>query len=240
MKKSKEVWLAFLAAWLIAFFPVGVSAAEEGGTGKAILDGFLKQVSGKKSKMADKEKPGMTEASTAVQPSTVPEDKPESGTEEKTVNTEKSEPKESVEAGNEAQAASDEKRSFDFGLSKASGSISAELEKKGKAVVYLEFVLGKADVLPQHMDSIDEIAEAMKSHPEWKLSVEGHTDKQGRPAWNKKLSKMRADAICRELKGKGIDPERLSSVGWGDERPLDTTENEAAYAKNRRVELHLK
>ena len=133
MKKSKEVWLAFLAAWLIAFFPVGVSAAEEDGTGKAILDGFLKQVSGKKSKMADKEKSGMTEASTKVQPSPVPEDKPESGTEEKTVNTEKSEPKESVEAGNEAQAASDEKRSFDFGLSKASGSISAELEKKGKA-----------------------------------------------------------------------------------------------------------
>lgn len=77
----------------------------------------------------------------------------------------------------------------------------------------------------------------MKSNPELKLSVEGHTDNVGTPASNKTLSEARAKSVVSALVGQGIAADRLSPVGYGKDKPVADNGTEEGRAKNRRVEL---
>ncbi len=70
-----------------------------------------------------------------------------------------------------------------------------------------------------------------------RVSIEGHTDNVGDPAANKKLSSDRANAVMNALIAKGIDKSRLSSVGWGQEKPVADNGTDEGRAKNRRVEI---
>jgi outer membrane protein OmpA-like peptidoglycan-associated protein len=84
------------------------------------------------------------------------------------------------------------------------------------------------------------VLEVLQKHPEiTKVSIEGHTDDQGAPAYNKRLSKDRAAAVVKWLVQHGIDKARLDAKGFGMERPLDTNSTEDGRALNRRVELHI-
>ena len=72
------------------------------------------------------------------------------------------------------------------------------------------------------------------------VTVEGHTDNVGVPARNKVLSKQRADAVKAWLISRGgVQPRRLLTAGWGQERPVTSNGNEAGRASNRRVEFHV-
>ena len=67
--------------------------------------------------------------------------------------------------------------------------------------------------------------------------LEGHTDNVGDAAANLKLSQDRANAIKILLIAGGIDTARLSTDGYGQDRPIDTNDTEEGRAKNRRTEL---
>lgn len=69
--------------------------------------------------------------------------------------------------------------------------------------------------------------------------VEGHTDNQGSPVYNKVLSADRAIIVKRELKKRGVKGEDLSIVGYGEERPVATNETAEGRTQNRRVEVKL-
>lgn len=138
----------------------------------------------------------------------------------------------------EPQSTPETKNSSGFVVPRISGSLAKELEETGMAVIHLEFALGKAEILPEHLPWIDEVYEVLAAHPDWKLLIEGHTDRSGRPEWNKRLSLLRAEAVQNELLKRNISPVRLRCVGWGAERPVDAADNAEAYARNRRVELH--
>ena len=125
-----------------------------------------------------------------------------------------------------------------FTLAKMKGGISKSLEDKGMAVVYIEFPSGKASVDKTYAPILDEICAVLKKNEKWKLRIEGHTDKMGKPDWNRKLSLKRAEAVGAELVKKGISPSRLSYMGCGSDCPIDESNTSAAHAKNRRVELH--
>lgn len=131
-----------------------------------------------------------------------------------------------------------EETSPGFVIPHIAGSIAKELEETGMAVIHLEFALGRAEILPEHLPWIDEVQDVLTAHPDWKLLIEGHTDKSGRAGWNRKLSLLRAEAVRDELLKRGISSARLRCSGWGAERPVDTADNAEAYARNRRVELH--
>lgn len=77
----------------------------------------------------------------------------------------------------------------------------------------------------------------LKEKPDWKFSVEGHTDNGGGDAFNQTLSDKRAASVVRYLTSAGIDESRLSSKGFGLTRPLAPNNSEAERAQNRRVEL---
>jgi outer membrane protein OmpA-like peptidoglycan-associated protein len=71
--------------------------------------------------------------------------------------------------------------------------------------------------------------------------VEGHTDSYGSDSANFILSQDRADAVRQFLIGNmGIDPERLSSIGYGETRPVATNETAEGRARNRRIDLVLR
>lgn len=80
----------------------------------------------------------------------------------------------------------------------------------------------------------------LKEHPEiQKLRVEGHTDARGSATYNRLLSKNRAAAVVRWLTAQGIDGKRLSSIGFGPDKPIASNDDEAGRQKNRRVEFHI-
>lgn len=99
------------------------------------------------------------------------------------------------------------------------------------------FATNSAEVSSDSFEEIEKAADFMTKYPQTSLVIEGHTSSLGRAAYNKSLSQKRADAVVKVLIEKyGIDSDRLTAVGYGEERLLDTSETKAAHAKNRRIE----
>ncbi|MEO8405535.1 MAG: OmpA family protein [Chitinophagaceae bacterium] len=111
------------------------------------------------------------------------------------------------------------------------------VEKVNYAAKRIQFKFGQADIAPDSYKTLNEIVALLKQNPELKLSIEGHTSNDGIYELNKKLSQSRADNVKAYLQGKGIDASRLTSIGYGPDKPLTTGKTAAEKAKNRRVEL---
>lgn len=84
-----------------------------------------------------------------------------------------------------------------------------------------------------------ELSEIMKRYPKVRIEVGGHTGNQGDVAASRALSQNRADAVRSFLIGQGIDASRLTAVGYGSSRPIDTSDTEAARMKNSRTEFRI-
>jgi chemotaxis protein MotB len=97
--------------------------------------------------------------------------------------------------------------------------------------------------LDQLAATLREVSAEIPSDLDWVLRIDGHTDKRpiatARFPSNWELSTARAIAIVKHLVVQGIPPRRLAANGFGEFRPLDPAENEAAYAINRRIEIQL-
>ena len=90
---------------------------------------------------------------------------------------------------------------------------------------------------PKYHNELQQFADVLKNHPELNLIIEGHTDSVGKDAYNQKLSQRRADAIRKYMIEKcGVDANRLTSKGYGEERPIESNKTASGRAINRRVE----
>ena len=116
-------------------------------------------------------------------------------------------------------------------------AILKELNETGKAILYINFDSGKSTIKKESLPVVEKIIEMMRLASEIKISVEGHTDSDGSNESNLKLSDARAKAVVEEIIKAGIDKSRLSSSGFGEERPIADNKTEEGKAKNRRVEL---
>ena len=76
-------------------------------------------------------------------------------------------------------------------------------------------------------------AEWLKANPSAKMLIEGNTDERGTAEYNLALGERRADAAKKFLVDLGIDAKRISTISYGEERPIDPRHNEEAWAKNR-------
>jgi len=100
------------------------------------------------------------------------------------------------------------------------------------------FDFDKAEVKSAFLPLLDEIAKILNNNPKMTLQLEGHTDSVGSVEYNQALSERRANAIKNSLvKGKNVDAARLSTVGYGETKPITTNETAEGRAKNRRVDL---
>ncbi len=111
------------------------------------------------------------------------------------------------------------------------------LNKDGFISLNILFDTGKSTIKKESQTLIDQLYELLKNNSGLKVSIEGHTDNTGTPDGNKILSVSRAEAVLKALVSKGIDMNRLSSKGWGQEKPIADNNTEEGRAKNRRVEI---
>jgi outer membrane protein OmpA-like peptidoglycan-associated protein len=112
-----------------------------------------------------------------------------------------------------------------------------ELDAKGHVALYINFDFDKADIKPDSKPIIDQIVKLLKDNPSLSLTVEGHTDNVGTPAYNMKLSDARARSVVAALTNQGIEARRLKGVGYGQDKPIADNSTDDGRAKNRRVEL---
>lgn len=78
-------------------------------------------------------------------------------------------------------------------------------------------------------------ADWLQENPDVTVTIEGHCDERGTAAYNLALGERRAQSAKAFLVNMGIDPARLNTISYGEERPVDPGHNEEAWAKNRRV-----
>ena len=86
------------------------------------------------------------------------------------------------------------------------------------------------------MNEIKNVSDVLVAHPDYKVILEGHTDSTGSDAYNQKLSLRRAAAVAGALQTFGVDASRISSVGYGESKPIATNSTKAGRAQNRRVD----
>jgi len=104
----------------------------------------------------------------------------------------------------------------------------------------IHFEFNKWRILAESYHILDEVVDIMLKHPEIKLvRVEGHTDAVGESEYNQMLSDNRAQSVIDYLAEHGIGEDRLESVGYGEDDPIASNENEEGRAKNRRVEFNI-
>ena len=105
----------------------------------------------------------------------------------------------------------------------------------------VQFEFGKATIKTASYPILDEVWKLLEANPEITLlSIEGHTDNKGGDELNLRLSKDRAHSCLDYLAKKGIAQNRLTSEGFGKDRPIDSNDTDEGRAKNRRVEFHIK
>lgn len=116
---------------------------------------------------------------------------------------------------------------------------------QGKQIRILDqvkFKTGSAEIVagPESEGVLSLVQQALTQHPEIKkVRVEGHTDNRGQAARNKKLSNDRAASVVKWLVAHGVEASRLSSVGLGADKPVDSNATDAGRRNNRRVEFHI-
>ena len=101
----------------------------------------------------------------------------------------------------------------------------------------LNFQFATTNLTPESKKTVDDLVVILQAYPSAVVRLEGHTDNVGDAAANLKLSQDRASAIKNLLVSGGIDAARLSTDGFGQDRPVDTNDTDEGRAKNRRTEL---
>ena len=111
-------------------------------------------------------------------------------------------------------------------------------EQKELVLKGVNFDTDKATLKPESMLVLDEVAASLAAYTSVKVEIQGHTDSTGSETHNQNLSDRRAAAVRDYLMSKGIAPDRLTAVGYGESRPVAANDTVGGRAENRRVELH--
>ena len=111
--------------------------------------------------------------------------------------------------------------------------------EEGKAIRLnnIFFDTGKSELRPESAPELDRMVAVLNENPKMTISLNGHTDNTGGVAVNQKLSQDRADAVREYFIGKGIEPDRIASKGFGESKPVAANDTEDGRQKNRRVEF---
>ena len=139
------------------------------------------------------------------------------------------------------------KRTLEDRLAKEIADKQVLLEQTNRGLIItmandILFDSGKAKLKKNAYPVLDKIAGVLnETVPDRDVGVEGHTDtvpiKHSNWKSNWELSAARATNVLHYLIGKGIQPQRLSAIGYGEYKPIDTNDTKAGRARNRRVEI---
>ena len=119
------------------------------------------------------------------------------------------------------------------------------VERQGDELVLtmpsgITFGHNQSDVQPQFQPVLNEVAQTLVSYPSTLIDVLGHTDSTGTDAYNQSLSERRAQSVAAYLSGRGVQPVRIATRGYGESQLLMRPEqSEADRQANRRVEIRI-
>jgi peptidoglycan-associated lipoprotein len=111
---------------------------------------------------------------------------------------------------------------------------SASVDRRRFAPV--QFGFDSYTVSSSELGKVQSVASAMKRSSE-SLIIAGFTDERGTAEYNRGLGERRAQAVRQSLVSSGLSPDKIQTVSFGAEMPVDSGSNEAAWAKNRRAEF---
>ena len=104
----------------------------------------------------------------------------------------------------------------------------------------INFERAKADLTADSTATLKALAEVANKCPAYKIEIAGHTDSEGTDERNQKLSDRRAQAVLDFLSRIGVDPKRMTTIGYGATRPVADNATAEGRAKNRRIEFTVK
>ncbi len=96
------------------------------------------------------------------------------------------------------------------------------------------FDTDRSTIRPDGRATLDKQAAWLKQYPQNVITVEGHADERGTREYNLALGNRRATAVKNYLVATGINPNRITTISYGKERPAVVGSNEQAWAQNRR------
>jgi peptidoglycan-associated lipoprotein len=103
----------------------------------------------------------------------------------------------------------------------------------GRDVIY--FDTDKFDIDAEDQAALRQQAQYLQQYPNVRATVEGHCDERGTREYNLALGERRANAARNYLVSLGVSGDRITTVSYGKERPVELGSNEAAWARNRRA-----
>ncbi|MBI5451368.1 MAG: peptidoglycan-associated lipoprotein Pal [Gammaproteobacteria bacterium] len=124
---------------------------------------------------------------------------------------------------------------------KAISETPAAVTKGGDAalpatrVIYFDY--DDATIRAEFREVLAAHARYLASHPNVRITVQGHCDERGTREYNMGLGERRANAVKKFLSLQGAGGKQMEAVSFGEERPVDSGHDDAAWAKNRRVEI---
>ena len=110
-------------------------------------------------------------------------------------------------------------------------------EARLRAITTFYFEFDKSDLTAEARDALVVHAADLKANPNRRVRLEGHADERGTREYNLALGERRSQAVERYLQVQGVSAGQMEVISYGEEMPVDTGTTEAAYSKNRRVEM---
>lgn len=115
--------------------------------------------------------------------------------------------------------------------------LRAEIMAFESTNIYFDF--DKSEIKPEAKGVLEKKAAWLREHSEYKVSIQGHADERGTNEYNLALGDRRAKAAMKYLNALGISADRMSTISFGEERPVCNEKNESCWSKNRRDEFKL-
>ncbi len=117
--------------------------------------------------------------------------------------------------------------------------IPEELKKFTGTIADIKFKVDSDELLASSFATLNQAADVLARFEAVRMEIQGHASADGDDAYNLQLSQQRAESVRRYLIGRGVDPDRLTAVGYGETRPLSTNRTQDGRSENRRVEFQI-
>ncbi|HRZ09849.1 MAG TPA: peptidoglycan-associated lipoprotein Pal [Gemmatimonadales bacterium] len=114
---------------------------------------------------------------------------------------------------------------------RAAAQLQAQLSAEVSAMIHFDF--DKADIKPEDQANLDRKAAILKANPGLSIQIAGNCDNRGSDEYNLALGNRRAAAAQRYLINQGVSASQITIVSYGEERPVNPANDEAAWAENR-------
>ena len=119
---------------------------------------------------------------------------------------------------------------------------NAKVERVGEGIQItfdsgILFDVNQSTLRAAAQQNLSDLVASLEEYEGTDVLVVGHTDSTGEASYNQGLSERRADAARNYLLGAGLDPDRVTAMGMGEEEPVDTNDTDAGRQANRRVEV---